>query len=141
MIGFLIGNESTETVEKISKLTDEGQQYCVFGLWALNEKVKKIPHMQPLRAYNFDGTMIATNIRAAEFMKTLVLPKKKYFYITSMEWVGADRLLYDDLKNIYLDDDIDLIVSNEKDYKKISQLFKKPVCIIEDWKFQELEHD
>lgn len=141
MIGLLVGNESRETVEKISKLSDEGEDYCVFSLWALSEKTKKIPHMQPLRAYNFEGTMVATNIRAAEFMKNLVLPTKKYFYITSMEWVKADRILYDDLKEIYLNDDIDLIVSNEKDYKKISQLFKKPVCIIEDWKFQELEHD
>jgi|8_EtaG_2_1085327.scaffolds.fasta_scaffold44711_2 hypothetical protein len=141
MIGLLIGKESEETVEKISKLSDEGEQYCVFSLWALPEKTKKIPHLQPLRAYNFNGTMVATNIRAAEFMKTLVLPKKKYFYITSMEWLMADSLRYDDLKEIYLNDDIDLIVSNQRDYDKISQLFKEPVCIIEDWKFQELQHD
>ena len=141
MIGLLIGNEPKETVEKIAKLTDERENYCVFSLWALPEKTKKIPHLQPLRAYNFNGTMVATNIRTAEFMKTLVLPKRKYFYITSMEWMEADSLLYDDLKQIYLNDDIDLIVSNQKDYDKIHQLFKEPVCIIEDWRFQELERD
>ena len=141
MLGLLIGNESPETIKKISNLSDERYDYCVFSRFALTEETKKIPQLQPIRAYSFQGTMVATDIRGAEFMRTLVAPKKNYFYITSMEWMNATVLKYDDLKNIYLNDDIDLIVSNESDHKKISQLFKEPVQIIEDWNFQELQDE
>ena len=133
--------EDAGDVKKISTLSDKGRDYCVFSRFALSEETKKIPQLQPIRAYSFNGTMVATDIRGAEFMRTLVAPKKKYFYITSMEWMNASTLNYDDLRNIYLDENIDLIVSNKSDYKKISQLFKEPVQIIEDWNFEELRYE
>ena len=58
-----------------------------------------------------------------------------------MEWTNAPALRYEDLKKIYLNDDMDLIVSNSKDYKIISNLFKKPKHIIEDWNFSEISNE
>jgi hypothetical protein len=58
-----------------------------------------------------------------------------------MEWTNAPALRYEDLKKIYLNDDMDLIVSNSKDYKIISNLFKKPKYIVEDWNFSEISNE
>jgi hypothetical protein len=138
MLGILLSNPSKEQIEKISALGDANIDYCVFSSRVLPEDTKQIPQLQPLRAYSFGGTLIATDIRTAEFSRVLAAPKRKFFYITSMEWTQASDLMYDSLKRIYLNDDMDLLVSNSKDYEIISNLFKKPTRIIEDWDFREL---
>lgn len=137
MLGILLSDPSQEQVKKISALNDTDIDYCVFSYRALPEETKQVPHLQPLRAHSFDGTLIATDIRTAEFAITLAAPQKKFFYITSMEWTQAPALTYDNLKKIYLNDDMDLLVSNDEDYSLISNLFKEPNKIIEDWNFKE----
>lgn len=137
MLGILLSDPSQEQVKKISALNDTGIDYCVFSSRALPENTKQVPQLQPLRAYSFEGTLIATDIRTAEFAITLAAPQKKFFYITSMEWTKAPTLTYDSLKKIYLNDDMDLLVSNVEDYNLISNLFKEPNKIIEDWNFKE----
>ena len=141
MLGILLSNPSEETVKNISSLSNRGVSYCVFSPYALPEETKSIPHLQPLRAYNFKGTLIATDIRTARFAVHLALPRKKFFYITSMEWTESPQIVYEDLKHIYLNDDMDLIVSNSKDHKIISNLFKEPKYIIEDWNFKDLPNE
>jgi len=143
MLGILLSNPSQEQVKKISALSDAGIDYCVFSSLVLPEDTKQVPQLQPLRAYNFYGTLIATDIRTAEFAITLATPKKKFFYITSMEWTQVPVLMYEGLKNIYLNDNMELLVSNPEDHKIISNLFKEPAGIIEDWNFKELlnEHE
>ena len=139
MLGILLSDLSQETVKKISKLGTA--KYCIFSSSPLPEDTLLVPQLQPLRAYNFKGTLIATDLRTAEFAINLRMPHKKLFYITSMEWTNAPALRYEDLKKIYLNDDMDLIVSNSKDYKIISNLFKKPKHIIEDWNFSEISNE
>ena len=141
MLGILLSNPSEETVKKISKLGSTGAQYCVFSADPLPEKSPTIPQYQPLRAYNFKGMLLATDLRTADFAVNIQLPSKKFFYITSMEWVKVPALEYKSLKKLYLNDDMDLIVTNSQDYKTITNLFKKPKHIVEDWNFSELLHE
>ena len=60
-----------------------------------------------------------------------------------MEWTQVPVLMYEGLKNIYLNDNMELLVSNPEDHKIISNLFKEPAGIIEDWNFKEFlnEHE
>ena len=144
MLGIMLGDVPETDIKAISGLNDHNVDYCVFSSHALPEDVKRIPQLQPLRAYNFRGTMIATDIKTAEFASHLRLPKKKFFYIRSLEWFEATKghpLFYKDLEKIYLSEDMDLIVSNPEDYRIISNLFKKPKYTIEDWDFTELANE
>ena len=141
MLGIFLSRPSEEIVKKISKLVATDAKYCVFSADPLPEETPTIPQLQPLRAYNFKGMLVATDVRTAEFAIHLNLPSKKFFYIRSMEWMNAPTLRYKDLKKIYLNDEMDLIVSNSRDYKTIANLFKKPKHIIEDWNFGELLHE
>jgi len=141
MLGILLFNPSEQIINRICDLNEDKGEYCIFSASPTTEKARNISQLQPLRAYNFKETLIASDIRTAEFAVNLSLPRKKFFYIRSCEWVRATSLLYEDLKKIYLNDNMDLIVSNSKDYKLISNLFKKPKYIVEDWDFEELLND
>ena len=70
---------------------------------------------------------------------TLMLPKKKYYYINDLEWVGHKPLIYQELREIYLNEELDLIVSNESNYRIIKNLFKEPKFIVKNWDFSEIE--
>ncbi len=48
-------------------------------------------------------------------------------------------MVYQELKDIYLNEELDLIVSNESDYRIIKNLFKEPKFIVKNWDFSEIE--
>ena len=158
MLGILMSNEPVDSKESIrgiitkkdidliADLGDYGIDYCVFSRWVLPGQPTSVSQFQPLRAYNFTDTLIATDTASAEFISHLTLPKKKFFYIRFLEWFEAGdnsdlSLNYIDLENIYLNKDIDLIVSNSEEYKIISNLFKTPKYIVKDWNFRELANE
>ena len=137
MIGLLLRHSFEEKVlESIYK--NNSEDYCVFSTGAPNPKFP-VPFLQTLCVYDFDGTAVATDITTALLCASLKLPKKKYFYINSLEWVGHRPLFYEELKNIYLNEELELLVSNQRDYKLIKNLFKVPEFIVENWDFSEIE--
>jgi len=159
MLGILIGNEPVESkeyirgaitekdIDLISDLGEYDIDYCLFSRWVLPGQHTNVSQFQPLRAYNFTETLIATDIASAEFASHLTLPKKKFFYVRFLEWfekmknVDHPTLSYEALEKVYLHKDIDLIVSNSEEYKIVSNLFKTPKYIVKDWDFRELANE
>ena len=92
MLGILTSIPSQKQLTKISALENEGIGYCVFSSSVLTHDTKQIPQLQPLRAYSFTGILVATDIKTALFAIHLVSPRRKFFYITSMEWMKAPVL-------------------------------------------------
>jgi hypothetical protein len=135
MIGFLLKQAfDSSALPKI----ENNKECCVFSMGYPPPNFKK-PFFQALRAYDFKETIVATDITTAMFASTLMLPKKKYYYITGLEWVGHKPLIYQELQEIYLNKELDLIVSNESDYRIIKNLFKEPKFVIKNWDFSEIE--
>jgi hypothetical protein len=135
MIGLLLKQTFDSS---ILPYIEKNKECCVFSTGAPTPNFKK-PFLQTLRIYDFDKTVIATDITTAMLASTLILPKKKYFYITNLEWVGHNPLVYQELREIYLNEELELIASNESDYKTIKNLFKKPKFIVKNWDFSEIE--
>tara|TARA_Y100000310_G_scaffold270418_1_gene284228 strand:+ start:12355 stop:12771 length:417 start_codon:yes stop_codon:yes gene_type:complete len=138
VIGILLGEAcDDQTIESVYK---NNKNYCLFGMGAVSQKYP-VPYLQTLRVYDFGGTVISTDIPTAILVAKLKMPSKKYFYIRSLEWVGFQPLIYEELKSIYLNEEVELIVSNEKDYGLIKGLFKEPKFIVKDWNFSEIENE
>ena len=127
MIGFLLNQ--TFDLSVLPKI-EKNKECCVFSTGSPTAN---------LRVYDFKETIVATDITTAMLASTLMLPKKKYYYITGLEWVGHKPLVYQELKEIYLNEELDLIVSNESDYRIIKNLFKEPKFIVKNWDFSEIE--
>jgi len=137
MIGLLLKHSFNEANFASIKKNDD---ICIFSTVAPPEKLDK-PFFQTLRVYDFKETVVATDITTAMLASTLMLPKKKYFYIRSFEWVGFEPLMYKELEDIYLNEELELIVSNESDYHTIKNLFREPKYIVKNWDFSEIEND
>ena len=135
MIGFLLNQ--TFDLSVLPKI-EKNKECCVFSTGSPTANFKKT-FLQTLRVYDFKETIVATDITTAMLASTLMLPKKKYYYITGLEWVGHKPLVYQELKEIYLNEELDLIVSNESDYRIIKNLFKEPKFIVKNWDFSVIE--
>ena len=135
MIGFLLKQTFDNS---ILPYIESNKECCVFSTGSPTPNFKK-PFLQALRVYDFDKTIVATDITTAMMACDLILPKKKYFYITDLEWMGHKPLIYQELRDIYLNEELDLIVSNESNYRIIKNLFKEPKFIVKNWDFSEIE--
>jgi hypothetical protein len=135
MIGFLLKQTFDNS---ILPYIESNKECCVFSMGSPTPNFKK-PFLQTLRVYDFDKTIVATDITTAMMACDLILPKKKYFYITDLEWMGHKPLIYQELREIYLNEELDLIVSNESNYRIIKNLFKEPKFIVKNWDFSEIE--
>ena len=135
MIGFLLKQTFDSS---ILPHIENNKECCVFSMGSPTANFKK-PFLQTLRVYDFDKTIVATDITTAMMACDLILPKKKYFYITDLEWMGHKPLIYQELREIYLNEELDLIVSNESNYRIIKNLFKEPKFIVKNWDFSEIE--
>lgn len=135
MIGFLLKQTFDSS---ILPYIESNKECCVFSMGSPTSNFKK-PFLQALRVYDFDKTIVATDITTAMMACDLILPKKKYFYITDLEWMGHKPLIYQELRDIYLNEELDLIVSNETNYRIIKNLFKEPKFIVKNWDFSEIE--
>jgi hypothetical protein len=136
MIGILLSHSfDDKSIEDIYNNNDKN--YCIFSTGAVSPKYP-VPYLQKLRVYDFKGTVVATDIPTAILAARLSLPTKKYFYIRSLEWVGFQPLVYEELRSIYLNEEVELIVSNKRDFNLIKNLFKEPKFIVKDWNFSEI---
>jgi hypothetical protein len=138
VIGILLGHAFDDHV--VESIYKNNEDYCLFSTGAVSQKYP-VPYLQTLRIYDFAGTVISTDIPTSILTSKLKMPSKKYFYIRSLEWVGFQPLMYEELKSIYLNEELELIVSNKKDYDLIKNLFREPKYIVKDWNFSEIKND
>ena len=55
--------------------------------------------MQRYEAFHFNGIIITDNFRLSQQLKNLGYCKKRYYYIRNYEWLNAERLPYQIMKN------------------------------------------
>tara|TARA_R110002020_G_scaffold55309_2_gene153605 strand:+ start:26856 stop:27275 length:420 start_codon:yes stop_codon:yes gene_type:complete len=139
MIGVLMKGMDQGLLNKMIALTQTGKKCCLFsGSPLLSEVPALFPVFQPLRAYHFEGTLVSTDMSTTEMLSKLVLPKKKYFYVRSLEWTMLQNCDYNYLKSIYQNDSIELIAANKEIFEVLKKLFKEPVGISEDLDLEEI---
>ena len=66
--------------------------------------------------FHFDGDLIATTLQTAASMLTTLKPKRKFFYVWSLEWLEAEKNYIKNIE-IYQNPDLELIAPSD-DYAK-----------------------
>lgn len=105
--------------------------------WDRTPKVCKFAVMQEKEAYSCGGTVIATSLQTADLLTKLYRPTKKYFYMWSLEWIGA-YVPCDWLAGIYQNDEIKLITRSAEHAQIVERVWGKKALIIEDFNHEEL---
>lgn len=91
------------------------------------------PVLSTVDAYDYKGIMIASDIRACKKLSSLLYSRKKYFYVLGLEWLSMSNFSYQQLKQIYNNDEIDLVANDDNINSILTLNFKKPKFIMNSW--------
>lgn len=132
MLGFLLENCNDQGLLHNINTVAKEKRCHVFSsslIPALNTTV-----MQRYEAFHFNGTIITDNFRLSQQLKNLGYCKKRYYYIRNYEWLNAQRLPYQIMKNTILHPNIEMIVNDRGQVKLIEELTNKKVKhVMNNW--------
>ncbi len=86
--------------------------------------------------YGYQGYTIATSLYTARQLLECPSPKKKFFYVWDFEWT-MKQYNYNEIQDIYLNDELTLIARSEYHKKLIDNCWKQSI-IIEDFNHEQL---
>ena len=94
---------------------------------------------QLVEMWDFDGTVITTDFSIARQLITCPGPKKKLFYVWDFMWTKLPQFTYNNIADVYCNESLELIARSKEHAKVLSDCFKEPAYILDDWKADELE--
>ncbi len=94
-------------------------------------------HMNEM--YDFDGTVISTYMLGTKRLIDSPTPRQKFMYIWNLEWAKIPQFAYNNIKDIYLNDEITLIARSSHHARLIENCFKKPQFIFDNWDKNEVK--
>jgi hypothetical protein len=125
------------SLNKLSQSTDT--DCCIFhNQWKKPIMPTLFSTFQDNEVWDFNGTVIATNIASAQKLAASPGPKKKYFYVWKFEWMALNNFWHRQIRGIFNNDEIGLIARSRSHFKLLQNLFKEPVAIVEDWNLDQL---
>ncbi len=101
--------------------------------WDLVPIPPRFMMLQKQHMWSYEGVLIATDIRSAEQVIKSPGPSKKYFYIWNLEWLYMTGFKNARLSQVYQHPQLELIVRSKYHYDLVSQCWKTPSFIIEDF--------
>jgi len=88
--------------------------------------------------FAFKGKLIATGLSNAQACNNSLYASSKYLYLNELEWMNLDKVSHYQLKNILIDDELNLIAKSKSYDKILSKLFKDTSGIVYNWDHEEL---
>ena len=88
--------------------------------------------MHEAMAYFHDAYFFSTDISTTMSMIKFPQAKKRFFYVWDLEWLSLDWP-FAQLKEPYLNQDVELIARSKSHYDLISSVWKSPVAIMKDF--------
>ena len=101
----------------------------------LNQITSKYYDISPIVFYREYYPVIAKSLETAQRLLSSPAPIKKFFYVNNLEWLYSRNNNYDELSEIYANDNIELIARSEYHFDLLQKSWKKPVAIIEDFNY------
>ena len=83
--------------------------------------------------WGLDGPIIATNLHTAQRAIRCPGPTKKYFYVWNLEWTMLQNVMFEHLQEIYCHPNLELIARSESHAKIITDLWKKPKFVMDNF--------
>ena len=94
---------------------------------------------QIVEMWDFEGTVITTDFSIAKQLINCPGPRKKFFYVWDFIWTHMEQFNYNTIADVYCNDSIELIARSNDHAKVLSDCFKQPSYVLEDWRACDLE--
>ncbi len=93
-------------------------------------------NMHVSEAYNFNGPVIATDLKTAYKLIQFPTPKPKFFFLNDLEWVHFPQKNYDTLEAIYRNKELTLLARHEEHAKLIEKCWNVHVdSVVPNYEF------
>jgi hypothetical protein len=96
------------------------------------------PKMHYVRAWNYTGVLISTDIATTTILDKCIRSPRKLFYVHDLEWLYLKSPLFSHLNTIYNNPEIDLIARSQSHYDILQRVWKKPIGIIDNFNKEDI---
>ena len=122
-------------IQALNRLNqEEGIDCCIFYEQCTAPMIPplfSIFHMNEI--YDFSGPVISTYMLGTKRLIDSPGPRKKFMYLWAFEWAKIPQFAYNNIKDIYLNPEINLIVRSQHHAHLVENCFKKPAFIFDNW--------
>jgi len=94
--------------------------------------------LQRIHAFDFKGIIITDDLERTQDLIYTTYAKKRFVYLYHLEWTYITDLRFNQIKNVMLNNNIELIARSDTHAKLIEELFKKPKYIMPEWDYKTL---
>jgi hypothetical protein len=134
-----ISQLALQLITELNKINRLNYYMDVIVFYHKYDVLLKSPHfamLQEQEMWGYDAPVIATTLATANRLLHSVKPTKKFFYVWDLEWTYKT---YETaaLADIYCNPNIELIARSESHYNILSQCWKKPAYILEDFNYEQ----
>lgn len=140
--GFIVNINNDDLITNLNELLNIDYKYCPIVFYQTLQRTKVFPRFCQLQlqsVWDFEHTLISTNILTTQVLNNCSRAKRKLFYVKELEWLSLPELNYAQLVDIYQNPEIDLIANNEKDFDILTKLWKKPINTINNYNYKQLK--
>lgn len=144
-LGFILINIDNssyyDNIFKNIKLIIENNIYnhiCIFNSSLSKLDTYNVPVLHLNQAKFFDGDLILFDLYGAMITKNFTNAKRKILYCKDIPWIKNRQIEYTEWSNYY-DDSIDFIVSNQYLYDIYEICWKKPLGIMEEFNYEQIQ--
>jgi hypothetical protein len=123
----------SSSVNKIISEVSDLDVIVFYEAWAQLIVPPKFGMLMDREMLGLDGVCIATDLKSAHKLLRSAGPKKKYFYVWNLEWIGNPSIRFKDMHDIYCNDQISLIARSQYHYDILAKTWKKPVAIMNNF--------
>jgi hypothetical protein len=136
IVDQLVVNQSNHfLIKNLNWLSQNKNIDCCIFYNELNNMVLPITfgcfHINEI--YDYHGIVISTTLTSTKRLLSCPGPTKKYFYIWTLDWMKLPKFDFDHISEMYLSDEVDLIVRSNRYSNVLEHCFKKPKFIIDNW--------
>lgn len=132
MLGFLVQDGNNQHMIHNINALSKTNRCTVFSGSLIPSLQTNV--MQRYEAFHFNGKIITNSFRLCQQLRHLGYCKKRYYYIQDYEWLAAEILPYEIMKNTLLHPYIDIIVDSVDKVKIIEDVTGKKVrYVMSNW--------
>ena len=132
MLGFLVQDGNNQHMIHNINTLSKTNRCTVFSGSLIPSLQTNV--MQRYEAFHFNGEIITNSFRLCQQLRHLGYCKKRYYYIQGYEWLAAEILPYEIMKNTLLHPYIDIIVDSVDKVKIIEDVTGKTVkYVMNNW--------
>jgi hypothetical protein len=98
----------------------------IFSNSNYNKKTQETSIFSSYMSYHFEGTILALHLQEAIGLLKNNTCEKRVYWVKSIEWHSFNTIPYRDLLNVFCNDDIKIVASDQTIFSVISKFFRKP---------------